>query len=142
VLVTINFSNLIYSNDASFTNITSTKFPFPSSGLWLFGVYLNCVASGTVTANTQRILKLEADQPTGLQSSDYTPNFFGDSIFETSIAGGDFMTAVGVINFQAVSGTVAPRWLTAVFEHNNTGSSMLIKAGAMLFLHKLSNLDF
>lgn len=139
---TIVFGSQVYTNDASFTSISTIKFPFPSSGLWTFGVMLNCVASGAATANTQRSLTLEADQPIGLNLFDYTPFYFGDTVFESSTAGGDFMTACGIINFNLVSGTVANRWLSATFQHNNTGSAMTIKAGATLFLHKLSNLDF
>lgn len=138
----VSFPTQVYTNDSSFTSTNTRQFPFPSSGLWAFGVFINCAATGTATANTQRLLTLEADQPFGLNAFDYSPIFFGDTVFESSTSGGDFMTAVGVINFNQVLGTVANNWLSATFQHNNTGSTMVVKAGATLFLHKFSDLDF
>lgn len=137
----INFSTLVYSN-ATFTSTGQRNFLFPSSGLWQFGVMLNCVASGAITASSQRVLQIEADQPTGLKATDYTASFFGDQIFETSLAGGDFMTVTGVLNFQAVEGSIANRWISATFQNLNVGSSMTIKAGATIWMHRLSELDF
>lgn len=138
----VNFQNLIYSNGATFVRTAFNKFVFPFSGLWMFGISVNVVASGTVNANTQRWLQMEADQPIGLDLFDYTPSYFGDSIFESSVAGGDFMACVGIFNYQAISGSAANNWVSTTINHNNTGSNLIIKQGATFFLHQLSNLDF
>lgn len=116
--------------------------PFYETGAWMFGVYLKCTVDGATTATSQRQLVITVQTPTGLApSSVQTFTGYGNTIYDSGVAGGDFVTATGTIVYQPISGSAANEGILIQFIHANTASTMTLKAESFMWMHKLSELE-
>lgn len=139
------FGTNVFSNRANWPaqgQITPGYTPFYETGAWIFGVYINCTVDGATTAQSQRIVSMSVQTPTGLAPSS-VQNFtgYGGTAFDSGVAGGDFITATGTAVYQAISGSVAGQGVIVQFVHFNTASTMTLKAGSFFWMHKLSELE-
>jgi hypothetical protein len=121
---------------------TSNYIPFYESGAWMFGVYLKCTVDGATTATSQREVHMTVQTPIGLApGSVQTFTGYGSSIFDSGVAGGDFLTAVGTAVYQPISGSAANQGILVEFFHANAASTMTVKAESFVWMHKLSELE-
>jgi hypothetical protein len=116
--------------------------PFYESGLWIFGVYVKCTVDGATTAQSQRQIMIAVQTPTGLApSSVQTFSGYGGTIFDSGVAGGDFITATGTAVYQSIANSTANQGILIDFLHANTASTMTLKAESFMWMHKLSELE-
>jgi hypothetical protein len=89
---------------------------------------------GATTATSQRQVRMVVQTPTGLApSSVQTFSGYGGTVFDSGVAGGDYITATGTVVYQSIQGS-------AVI-HANAASTMTVKAESFLWMHKLSELE-
>lgn len=138
---TISFINRPFALWPPFTN-SSNYASFFEGGAWIFGVYIKCTVDGATTATSQRIIRMTVQTPTGLApGSVQTLTGYGSAIFDSGVAGGDFITATGTAVYQPIAGSAANQGVLVEFLHANTASTMTVKAESFFWMHKLSELE-
>lgn len=145
VLNTLVFTNTLFINRpaVSWPSFNGVSYaPFYESGAWIFGVYLKCTVDGATTATSQRQTVITVQTPTGLAPS-ATQSFegYGTTIFDSGVAGGDFMTSTGTAVYQSIQGSAANQGVLVQFIHANAASTMTVKAESFIWMHKLSELE-
>lgn len=134
--ITSIFDTTTYIN--GFVDGTGFMTP-PGAGSYMYGVNAVVQCSGTITANTFRSLTLNVAIPTGASlSSDYT-KVTTDTANESGVSGGMALNVVSVMDIPSIP-TNPPSQIRVFFRHANTGSTMNIAAGAILWCTKISNL--
>jgi hypothetical protein len=145
-LISLPFTTNVFSNRGSswpgWSSLASGWTPFYEGGAWIFGVYIKCTVDGATTATSQRQVTMTVQTPTGLAPTS-VQNFsgYGGTIFDSGVAGGDFITATGTAIYQPIQGSAANQGLLVQFIHANTASTMTVKAESFMWMHKLSELE-
>jgi|SRR6185369_17351760 len=144
-LTTLTFTSNVFRNRTPwplFSPASSSYVPFYEAGAWIFGVYIRCTVDGATTATSQRQVRMVVQTPTGLApSSVQTFSGYGGTVFDSGVAGGDYITATGTIVYQSIQGSAANQGMTVQFIHANAASTMTVKAESFLWMHKLSELE-
>jgi hypothetical protein len=123
-----------YINGGTSGNITP-----PEQGSYMFGCYGNFIASGTVTANTLRTSIIGASVPAGPGLTTAKQSLYKSTAIESNTGVGVFITNIGTFDFQEIPfNPPAPLWWG--FTHNNSGSNMTLKQGALFWWIKISEL--
>jgi len=141
--VTLTFTTNSFVNRTGWPTLSALNYtPFFESGAWIFGVYLKCTVDGATTATSQREARMTVQTPTGLApSSVQTFTGYGSAVFDSGVAGGDFLTAMGTAVYQSISGSAANQGVLFEFIHANVASTMTVKAESFMWMHKLSELE-
>lgn len=125
--ITLQGNPTILFNNTGFGSPPSV---FALGGIFLYGITLNAVASGTVNDNTIRRITLQT-----------VDNLFNGSpidtvyytVFETSAAGGMDMTCWGLFSVPVNSSAIIR------FVHANTSSNINISAGAIQYITRIGD---
>jgi hypothetical protein len=141
----LTFGTNVFTNRPTwplFSPASSNYIPFYESGAYIFGVYVKCTVDGATTATSQRQAFMTVQTPTGLAPSS-TQDFtgYGSTIYDSGVAGGDFITATGTAVYQSISGSAANQGVIFQFVHANAASTMTVKAESFIWMHKLSELE-
>ncbi len=142
-LTNLAFGTSVFSNRTGWPGFNALSYiPFFEAGAWIFGVYLQCTVDGATTATSQRQAIMTVQTPTGLApGAVQTSTGYGGSIFDSGVAGGDFITAMGTAVYQSISGSAANQGVLFQFIHANAASTMTVKAASFMWMHKLSELE-
>lgn len=134
-----NFDTILYNN--GFTVIATPSLGIVPSiqGSYLAGVYGNCQLVGAVTAHSQRQMRITANIPTGPTHVDIRSAVYADTTYDSGVAGGDFLSAQGAFDFQFIPTNPPTPW-TFNFNHENIASNMVVKAGAIAWFTRISDL--
>jgi hypothetical protein len=122
----------------TFSTLSNTNFMFPGStpvlpaGVWQVGAFVNAVATGAVNANSYRYLYAAVRNVTDSVS---IPNVYTAEVscFEANIGNGMDMNLIATVVLNGKQG------IHFQFLHNNTSSTIAIKAGAIYWAHRLSD---
>lgn len=142
-LTALPFATNVFSNRSGWPGFNGLSYiPFYESGAWMFGVYIRCTVDGATTATSQREIQMTVQTPTGLApSSVQTFTGYGSTVFDSGVAGGDYLTAVGTMVYQSIAGSAANQGVLFSFIHANAASTMTVKAESFMWMHKLSELE-
>jgi hypothetical protein len=140
---TLTFVGAVFGNRTGWTVTNGLLYaPFYETGAWIFGVYIKCTVDGATTATSQRVVTMTVQTPTGLApTSVQTLAGYGSTVFDSGVAGGDFLTATGTAVYQSISGSAANQGVLIQFTHANAASTMTVKAESFMWMHKLSELE-
>lgn len=133
------FDTVLYNNGFAMIG-PNNAIPVPIvPGSYLGGLSINCQLVGAVTAHSQRQLLLVNNIPTGPTHADLFPVTYADTCYDSGVAGGDFLTCQGTFDFQAIPTNPYGSWLYN-FRHENLASNMVVKAGAIAWFTRISDL--
>lgn len=125
---------LFVANTVTFTNYPGFGFSFgiqdpPGAGEYQIGVYVNAIASGAVTDNSHRIVRIrQFNVPPGSGGTQVTVDTAEATVFEANVGGGMDITVTGVFDM-AVGDQIAFE-----MDHGNVGSTMNISIGAIYWI--------
>jgi hypothetical protein len=137
-LTTLN-STLLYSNAPWVRGINYVP---PEAGSYLFGACATFVCSGTIDAGTIRTFWCTVLSPSS--PGQYTRYSFFDSDTETGAALGTGISVQGVVEWpQNITPTPAPAstGIQLMQRNGNTSSTMTMKAGAIVWATKISDIE-
>lgn len=125
-------TTVTFSNWPSF-GITAIVPQVPGAGLYEVGVTLNAVASGAVTDNSHRTLRISQlrSNPNGSTVVEYAQT----TVFEANVGGGMDMICSNVFDVRLGD------FFLFEFGHGNTGSTMNISTGAIYWATYLGSTD-
>lgn len=143
-VTTLSFGTNVFVNRTGWplTSASAGYVPFFESGAWIFGMYVQCTVDGATTATSQRQILLSVQTPIGLAPSSVQGfTGYGSTVFDSGVAGGDFLTATGTAVYQSITGSAANQGVIFQFVHANAASTMTVKAASFIWMHKLSELE-
>lgn len=129
------------ANTITFTNWPGTGgsffgFQIPTDtgpGLYEIGFYGNLIASGAVTDNTFRVVRLRQERVQPGVGTNVTVDSAEATIFEANVGGGMDLTVSGV--FSMILGDS----INVELSHGNTGSTLNVSSGAIYWVTYLGS---
>lgn len=128
-----------YARGFTLGSVLNSPTTLPEAGIYLFGAYANLQATGTVNANTMRAINVGASVPSGPQFTSQRQYVYTDTTQEANIGVGMFLTAMGQFEYQPVT-LNRPVGFWFGYQYVNPSSTVSVKAGAIFWVIKISDL--
>lgn len=125
---TVNFNNW-----PGRTSVTDSVFNPPGGGLYQVGFYGNVIASGAVTDNSYRQLRISQTRTPVGEVSDVTVDVAQATVFEANVGGG--MDIIVTAVFNAINGDL----FRFELDHSNVGSTLNVSSGAIYWVTYLGS---
>jgi hypothetical protein len=130
----ISFDTVVFSSDGGGTTIFFNP-AVTAGGIYAMGCYIISNPTGAVTANSYRKTLLTATLYNGPSVNTFTTQTWASEVYETT-SGGEHQNLMAVFYapFPALSS------VNALFQHGNTGSTVNVKAGSIMWLQRLGEI--